>query len=60
MLTDQLFCTKNEKIDFEEKKFSERFGERSRFLHHKTHLQSLTIAIVFELIYTQMVIQGHD
>ena len=32
-----IFCLKNEKIDFKENKFNERFGECSGFLHQKTH-----------------------
>ena len=35
-----IFCTKNEKIGFEENKFNkfnERFGECSGFLHQNTH-----------------------
>ena len=35
MLMVPFFCTKNEKNDFEEKKFNERFGECSFFLHQK-------------------------
>ena len=31
------FCTKNEKIGFEENKFNERFGECSGFLHQNIH-----------------------
>ena len=36
-LLGPFFCTKNEKIDFEENKFNERFGECSFFLHQKTN-----------------------
>ena len=37
MLMGPIVCTKNKKVDFEEKKFIERFGECSFFLHQKTH-----------------------
>ena len=31
-----IFCTKNKKIDFEENKFNERFGDCSYLLHQNT------------------------
>ena len=35
-LLGPFFCTKNKKLDFEENKFNERFGDCSVFLHLKT------------------------
>ena len=40
-----IFCTKNEKYDFKEKKFSARFREYSGFLCQKTFLTSSLICI---------------
>jgi hypothetical protein len=37
------FCTKNEKIDFEEKEFNERFDESSGFFSSKDPLSPICI-----------------
>ena len=40
-----IFCTKNKKIDFKEKKFNKRFGECSFFLTSKDPI-TLSVACI--------------